>query len=267
MLITLLCSACGLWAAADAAVTTGTPAEVWQELEPGLELGRFSTGDAAADPAGDLVVLRVDPRLWELQLLSVAADDGVQNRTARAWCEEFGLVAAINAGMFQSDRRTHVGYLRVGGRVLSRHTNSYQSALALGPRRADLAPFRIFDLDVVPLAEVLEDYDDVAQNLRLIKRPGINRWSVQTRRWVEAALGEDTSGRALLIYCHTPYPMHELNALLLSLPLDLACAQHLEGGSDAQLYIAHEGLTATFKGGADKLVSWPFPNAIGVRRR
>lgn len=240
---------------------------VWQQLETGLELGRFSTRDTIPDPAGDLVVLRVDPQLWELRLLAVSAEEGAPNRSARAWCEDFGLVAAINAGMFQRDRRTHVGYLRVDGQVLSAHTNSYQSALALDPRRDGLAPFRIFDLDLVPLEEVLADYDDVAQNLRLIKRPGTNRWSKQTRRWAEAALGEDSTGRALLIYCDSPNPMHTLNGLLLALPLDLVCAQHLEGGNDAQFYIAHDKFTGGFKEGADKIVSWPIPNAIGVRRR
>jgi hypothetical protein len=244
-----------------------TDTSVWRQLEPGLELGRFATRDTLPDPEGDLVILRVDPQRWELRLLTATVGAGAKHRSARMWCEEFGLVAAINAGMFQRDRRTHVGYLQVGGEVLSAHTNSYLSAVAMGPRRSGLPPFRIFDLDIVPLTEVLADYNDVAQNLRLIKRPGTNRWSVQTRRWVEAALGEDGSGRALLIYCETPYPMYLLNGLLLALPLDLVCAQHLEGGGDAQFHVAHQHFTGGFQGAADKIVSWPIPNVIGVRRR
>ena len=87
---------------------------VWRQLEPGLDLGRFATRDTLPDPEGDLVVLRVDPQRWELRLLTAVVGDRAKQRSARAWCEEFGLVAAINAGMFQRDRRTHMGYLRVG---------------------------------------------------------------------------------------------------------------------------------------------------------
>ena len=31
--------------------------------------------------------------------------------------------------------------------------------------------------------------------------------------------------------------MHDLNNILLSLPIDLVCAQHLEGGPEAQMYV------------------------------
>jgi len=42
-----------------------------------------------------------------------------------------------------------------------------------------------------------EDYSSAIQNLRLIKKPGINVWNRQNRKWSEASIGEDDKGRIL----------------------------------------------------------------------
>ena len=182
-------------------------------------------------------------------------------------------MAAINAGMYQADYRTHSGYMRADGTVFSRGTNGYLSAAAFDPVNPKDPPFRLFDLDVDPLAEVLPRYRRVVQNLRLIKRPGENRWSSQERRWSEAALGEDHEGRVLLIFCGTPLLLDRLNEALLSLPLGLVAAQHLEGGTQAQLFIAAGGQTIELVGEYEGIFSapdpqrpaWPIPNVIGIR--
>jgi hypothetical protein len=109
----------------------------------------------------------------------------------------------------------------------------------------------------------------------MIKRPGENRWSAQERRWSEAALGEDREGRALLIFCGAPLPLDRLIAALLALPLGIVAAQHLEGGSQAQLFVSAGGRTVEFVGGYEGTfaasdpgrTARPIPNVIGVRQR
>ena len=49
--------------------------------------------------------------------------------------------------------------------------------------------------------------------------------------------GEDSKGRALFIFCRSPYAMRDFNKILCSLPIDLVCARHLEAGPEAQLYV------------------------------
>jgi len=235
------------------AVTTAR-GETWRELAPGLDLGRFASAGRVADPAGDLVVLRVDPERWELRYLSGRA------RTADRWCLDEDLAAAINAGMYQDDGRSHVGFLQVGGEVRHGWANHYQSALVLDPVSETDPLFRLVDLDTTPLDSLRTRWRTVAQNLRLVKRPGENRWSPQDRRWCEAALGEDGEGRALLIHCRTPRSMHELIAILLALPLDLVAAQHLEGGQHAQLSV--RGVDDPAAAAAP-----PVPNVLGVAPR
>ena len=245
---------------------SGSPAgssAIWRQLEPGLELARFSVADTAAAPDGELVVLRIDPVAWRLELHAADAASGPRARAARDWCAEFHLTAAINAGMYQEDGRTHVGYLACDDHLHSALPNGYQSAAAFAPRQEGLPPFRIFDLDETPLAAITADYRCVVQNLRLIKRPREVRWHLRDRRWREAALGEDGAGRALFIYCQAALTMPDFGELLLALPLDLQAAQHLEGGAEAQLHVAHPAADTALRA-EGRWLAWPVPNVLGV---
>jgi len=104
----------------------------------------------------------------------------------------------------------------------------------------------------------------------LIKRPGENRWSQQDRSWSEAALGEDDQGRVLFIFCGSPYSMYDFNKLLLSLPIGVVSAQHLEGGPQAQLYLKHGETVVNMSGNYESGIvegddfTWPIPNVIGI---
>lgn len=255
------------------ATVAGATESPWVLLGTGLELGRFPLSGHGY-PGAVVHVLRIDPRGWELTLHGIPSGESV-GHTVREWSRREGLVAAINAGMYQADYRTHSGYMRADGTVLSRGTNSYLSAAAFGPVDPHDPSFRIFDLEDDPLAAVLPRYRRVVQNLRLVKRPGENRWSPQERRWSEAALGEDREGRALLIFCGAPLPLDRLIEALLALPLGLVAAQHLEGGTQAQFFVAAGGQTIELVGGYEGIIpatetsrlAWPIPNVIGVRAR
>ena len=242
--------------------------EAWQVLEPGLELGLFDSRSAGAadEERADLVVLRVDPVRWQLKVLACGPDEAVPNLDSWDWCRRHGLVAAINAGMYQADHRTHVGYFKVQGEVINGGINDYLSVAAMDPLDPADPPFRIFDLDEHRLAEVAARYGTVVQNLRLIKRSAENRWQPSPERWREAALAEDGAGRCLLIYCDRRMSMYEFNELLMQLPLDLVAAQHLEGSGPAKLWIDHPLV------GADMLPDGRnpgslLPNILGVAPR
>ena len=237
--------------------------DTWQELETGLEIAHFDSRTHAADPKGDLMVLRVEPRIFSLQLFTTGRETKDSGRNVARWCRDQGLVAAINAGMYQADMRTHVGFCQVDGKVINGFANDYLSVAAFGPVDQADPPFRIFDLDETPLNEILARYKNVVQNLRLIKRGGENRWQPATDQWREAALAEDRRGRALLIYCRTAWSMHEFNEILLALPLQVVAAQHLEGRSPARIWIDHPA----YKAGPEAPAPGPkLPNVIGVVR-
>jgi hypothetical protein len=257
--------------------TSGIAEGVWESLEPGMDLGRFSGTRPNRSDDSRITVLRIDPERWSLEFVGLSLSGEEQAKTAKQWSKAHRFNAAINAGMFATDHQTHVGYLRFRGHVNNDNVNSYRSVAAFDPRRDSLPSFRIFDLDSpgVSLQAIHRDYASMVQNLRLIKRPGQNRWQRQDRRWSEAALGEDGSGRILFIFSPTPYNMHDLNNELLNLGIGLVAAQHLEGGSQAQLYLDAGGVELELAGGQgnafdeahDLSVAWPIPNVLGVRPR
>jgi hypothetical protein len=249
----------------------------WQTLAPGMEIKYFKATQPSVVGDSRIAVLRMDPNLWELEFAGASQTGEGAAHTAREWCEKRKFTAAINAGMFLDDGKTHLGYMRFREHVNNRRANSYQSVAAFDPRDGKLPRFRIFDLDEsgVTLQNILRDYASAAQNLRLVKHPGANRWSQQSNQWSEAALGEDSAGRILFIYSRSPFSMHDLIQELLASGIGLVAAQHLEGGPEAQLYL-HAGGTelemfgsyeTSFKPNDDNAAAWPVPNVLGVRPR
>jgi len=197
--------------------------------------------------------------------------------TARQWCEKYNLTAAINAGMYLGDLKTHCGYMKQGDHFNNARevTKDYRSVAAFQPRVDSLPHFRIYDLDEDSLGAITPLYDHVAQNIRLIKHTGENRWPARPRRWSEAALGEDSSGNVLFIFSRSPYTMYDFNELVLSLPIGLVAAQHLEGGPEAQMYLRHGDIGVSVSGSYEtgfnetdiSMNAWPVPNVIGIKKK
>ncbi|MEA3348648.1 MAG: phosphodiester glycosidase family protein [Pseudomonadota bacterium] len=250
----------------------------WTPLAPGMELGSFAASKPSLVGDSRITILRINPKLWELVLTGKSWGTETKNQTAKGWCESHGFTAAINAGMFGDNYETHLGYLASKGHVNNGHVNKYMSVAAFGPKPEKKLPeFRIFDLDdpAVTMESILSDFSSVVQNLRLIKRPGENRWSQQDKMWSEAALGEDSSGRILFIFSRSPFSMHNLNLELLGLGISLVAAQHLEGGPEAQLYLRIGAVTyemfgsyeTAFCENDENTASWLIPNVIGIRPR
>jgi len=242
-----------------------------------MEIRRVQTRKQSTLGDSKITVLRIDPALWELEVTGILQTGEAAGHTGREWARKQKYTAVINAGMFEMDQKTHLGYVRSRDHVYNSRVNKYQSVMAFDPRAGkSVPPFRIFDLDPpASLPTVVEDYASAVQNLRLIKRPGINQWGKQAKEWSEAAVGEDSDGHLLFIYSRSPFSMHDLNQELLASGIGIVAAQHMEGGPEAQLYV-HVGDTelemfgsyeTSFKENDQNDVAWPVPNVIGVRSR
>ena len=257
-----------------ALIASGAPE--WQTLAPGMEL-RYVTPHGASGSNSAITILRIDPKQWELALLGTSQTGELAGHTAREWCMKGKFTAAINAGMFSTDGKSHIGYMRNGEYVNSSKRNSYQSVAAFNPHDGGTAAFRIFDLDApgVSFEGILKDYGAVVQNLRLIKRAGVNAWPSQDKKWSEAALAEDDRGRILFIFLREPFSMHDLNQELLGAGIGIVAAQHLEGGPEAQLYFRAGGVEkemfgsygASLRVNGESTIPWPIPNVLAVRPR
>ena len=222
---------------------------------------------------GLLHVVRVAPGLARVEAVLASQQGGVRH-TAGEWCRKANLAVAINSGMFGSDGLTNIGYLRTGKHLNNPRWNGYRAALCLYPSRKDRPILRWLDLSSKTPDPSLREYALVVQNLRLVKAPGQNCWGPNVKRWSEAAVAADGNGRLLFLFLRSPYSMPEFNRLILSLPLGVHQAMHVEGGPEASLSIHSGGidldLCGSYESGFEpddgNRIQWPIPNVLGVRR-
>jgi hypothetical protein len=257
-------------------ITSDTHAyDTWKKLATGLELGTFETQFNKTPIDSTITILRIDPKLWDFKLMSLSETKEKGDLSVWEWCKKYKLTAGINAGMFAEDYSTHIGYMKSANHVNSSKVTSYKSVAAFSPKVKNIPSFRIFDLEDKSITEIKKQYSCVVQNLRLIKRPGVNKWSQQNKKWSEVALGEDKSGNVLFIFCRYPYSMYDFNRILLKLPINLVAAQHLEGGPEAQLYVNAGGIEINKNGSYETSFNendsidsnMPVPNIIGIVKR
>lgn len=248
---------------------------IWIKIDDGLFIGNFTANHKSIVSDSKITIVKIDPEIYSLQLLCAKEYEGI-SLTAKEWCEKFGLMATVNAGMFQADYLSNVGYMKNFKHVNNSSIRTdYYSVSAFNPINQDIPEFRMYDIDNVDMKTIINNYNTVIQNLRLIKRPGENRWSQQAKIWSEVALGEDRDGNVLFIFCRSPYSMHDLNNILIELPIDIVCAQHLEGGPEVSLYLSWNGFNIDKFGSYETSFNeqdknnhaWSIPNVIGLQKK
>ncbi len=245
----------------------------WTNRAAGVEYAQYPFGEKQT-ASSVLHVVRINPRRARLVALSQGKHDS-HGRTAQQWCEDFGLVAVINAGMYDVDLITHVGYMKTPAAVNNKRWNkTYESVLLLDSTAASLPPAVIMDRSDLN-ETILKSFGTVIQNLRLIKNPGINVWKQQSRAWSEAAIAQDHSGNILFLFSRKPYTMFEFNEKLLQTDLNIVRAMHVEGGPEASLSLCTDTKTLHLAGkseasfqdiGEENMEQFVIPNVVGVKR-
>jgi hypothetical protein len=258
---------------AGAGRPTGS-ASLWQQLEPGLELGIFPS-PRPADVGDSLIrVLRIDPERYRFHLVNASADKNVRLRTARQWSRKYGLSAAINASMYQTDYKTSVSLMRTTGHVNNPRLSRDMAILGFDRRQPDIPHVKIIDRQCDDFDTWKTRYGTLVQSIRMISCTGKNVWTRQDQKWSTAAVASDRRDRILFIYVASPYRTHDLINILKMLPIGIDRAMYVEGGPQAQLYINAGGKEHEYAGGyeisgqlmnADSLnLSGPIPNVIGI---
>lgn len=245
---------------------------IWTKIDNGLFYAELMSNKESLVGDSKITVIRINPKLYSLKLLT-ASELNEKGMTAQNWVEKYDLICAINAGMFQTDYKSNVGYMKNYNHINNVKKNiKYLSIAAFNPVDKNSFPFKIFDSDETNLNQIIKSYNTVIQNLRLIKRSGDNRWKKQNKKWSEVALGQDKEGNILFIFSRSPFSMYEFNENLLSFPIDIVCAQHLEGGPEASLYLNHRDIEIIrmgsyeigFNENDNNKEYWPIPNVIGL---
>jgi hypothetical protein len=84
----------------------------------------------------------------------------------------------------------------------------------------------------------------------------------------------DREGRVIFVFSRHPYSMRAFTDRLLSLPLGISAAMHVEGGPEASLSIHAGGVDIDLNGSYetgfnendDERQQWPIPNLLAVPR-
>ncbi len=274
LFITLLMSLGSFVANAEQQAQKSSPenSSAWQQLAPGLELGEFTAPHASDFGDSKVRVLRIDPQRYRLRLLNASASKNGRPLTAKQWSQQNGLVAAINASMYQEDYKSSVSLMRTRAHVNNPRLSKDMTILAFDRKVADVPLVKLIDRQCEDIKVWQKKYTTMIQSIRMISCTGENVWAQQPQKWSTAAIGVDQQNRILFIHVGSPYSTHDLINILKRLPLDISRAMYAEGGPQAQMYIntgRHEyefvgSYEIDIQGDMKKLISRPVPNVVGI---
>ena len=244
----------------------------WQELAPGLDLGIFSAPLPSEIGDSKIRVLRIDPQRYKFRLLSASAFENGRALSAKQWSQQNGLVAAINASMYQEDYKSSVSLMRSGAHINNPRLSKDMTILAFDSKSAEVPLVKIIDRECEDFKVWQKKYRTMVQSIRMISCTGKNVWTKQPQKWSTAAIGIDNRDRVLFIHVGSPYSTHDLIGFLKKMPLNISRAMYAEGGPQAQMYIntgdqEHEFVGSyeiELQGNMTKLISRPVPNVVGI---
>jgi uncharacterized protein YigE (DUF2233 family) len=247
----------------------------WRKVEDGLFLAQFDPRYEAPVKDSKVIILKINPTYYSFKLLC-ASELGKIRLTPKEWCKKYNLIAAINAGMYQKDGLTNVGYMKNYFHLNNPRLNSaYKAVLAFNRADFSVPEIQIIDLKCQDFEKLKPKYQTFIQSIRMISCNQENVWSKQDRRWSLAVLGVDKEGSVLFIFSEAPYSGYDFNNMLLSLPLSIFNATYLEGGPEASLYFSETGIELEkvgiyrtgLNGSAVRSGAHPIPNVIGIIKK
>jgi hypothetical protein len=249
-----------------------TSKNIWRQLMPGLELGSFVPARNPGSEDATVKVLRIDLKYFEFRLLNASSQTSKERKPVKDWVIGHGMVAGINASMYQKNNLTSVSYMKTRDHTNSTWVSKDRAFLAFDPKDKALPVAKIFDRDCDDFKKVREQYRSVIQSIRMVSCDGKNVWAPQAKKWSTAAIGMDAKGRMLFIHARWPNSTHDFINILLSLPIDIKRAMYVEGGKDAQLYIntgkEEFEFIGNYRTAVDSTngntIAWPVPNVVGI---
>ncbi len=246
----------------------------WRNLEKGLDIGIFQAPKKSALGDSLIRILRADINYFGLRLLNTSSKDQAKRQSVKDWVNKNGLVAAINASLYQKDLISSTSHMKTRQHTNNAWVSKDKTILAFDPTDKSLPPVRIIDRDCEDFNKLRKLYGSLIQSIRMVSCQGKNMWGPQAKMQSTAAVGLDRQNRVLFIHVRSPYTTHDLINMLLELPVDLKQAMYVEGGADAQLYIntgkeKHEFIGSYSSGSREhdeNIFSNSVPNVLGLVR-
>jgi len=242
----------------------------WKEADEGLLVAEFES--VFDNGPYEITVVKIDPERYSFQLLC-ATELGKESLTTKEWALKYQMLAAVNAGMFQQNGLTSVGFMKNFGHVNNPRLSKANTILAFNPVGENLPEIQLIDRECQDFNDLRQKYQSFVQSIRMISCSQQNVWGRQDSKWSTLAVGMDFQGNILFLFSRTPLSVHDFIDILLSLPLSLKSAMYLEGGPQASLYLSTSRMTLErygVWGGLEKnslQFPLPVPNVIGISKK
>jgi exopolysaccharide biosynthesis protein len=208
----------------------------WRSLEPGLEFTTIRGEPFCRRGSADIAVLRMDPRRFRIGVRHYSSETGGEPLGILEWRRRSQALAVFNAGQYYPDLQ-YMGLLVSDGSVISRRRHpEYQAALVSEPVSGP-ADARVLDLTVDRIDLREPQWREVAQSFMLFDRNGELRVRKTDRVANRTIVGEDASGRVLVVTTEGGYKLWELAQLLQASALGLNHAMCMDGGAEAKLCV------------------------------
>ena len=247
---------------------------VWKQVDTGLAVAEFDAPLKSESGDSRVTVVRIDPAYYEFKLLC-ASEHGRKKKTVEEWCTEFQLVGAVNAGMYQENGITSVGYMRNFVHVNNPRISRDNSVLAFHPVDSGVPEVQLIDRECQDLDSLKRKYNSMVQSIRMISCERQNVWSQQPVKWSIVAIASDAGGNILFLTARSPYSVHDFIDIVLSLPLSVQNTMYLEGGPQASLFVStgdfrlekYGSMETGFDEAGPLQFALPIPNVIGIAKK
>lgn len=248
---------------------------IWTKLDEGLFLTQLTPKVKSKYGDSKITVLKINPKNYSFNMMS-ASEYGGSLLTAKEWAEKYDLAAVVNAGMFDEDYLSNVGFMQNYSHVNNPNfKKGYNAILAFNPKSNGVPQVQIIDPKCQDFNKLKDKYNSFSQSLRMVDCKQKNTWSQQSKMWSTAALGMDKEGNVLFVHSRSPFTVHDFIDNLLSAQIDIRNTMYLEGGPEASLYInlpnGKLGLVGSYETGFNENDNnkkfWQLPNVIGIKKK
>lgn len=247
---------------------------IWQNLDSGLFFSEIISPIKSSLGDSKVTILKVDPKYYDFKLIS-ARENNEDIKSLKDWAKIKGLIAAINAGLYQEDGKTNVGFMKNYNFINNGFLNKGNTILAFNRKDTTVPKIQIIDLKCQNWEELKNKYNTYTQCIRMMDCNQKNTWKQQDRKYSMSVIAIDEFGNALFIFTHSPYSVHDFIDILKLLPLDIYNAMYLEGAAPASFYLNANGLEIEKSGNfkyeseenEDKGAAWKLPNIIGIVKK
>lgn len=248
----------------------------WLKLAPGLDYAYAEAPIACNIWDAHFSILRADSSFYQATILS-SKHSQKPKRTAREWAKDENFTAVINAGMYQMDHATNVGYMNAACSLNNSRFSKDKAFFATERKTSGkgIPSWQIIDRECQDWEQLIKQYCSVTQSIRMLNCDRNNVWGQQQKYWSMVAIGTDSQGRLLFLFCRSPYSVHDFIDMAKELPIDLQRCMYLEGGPEASFYVQTPdtsiGKMGSYETGFfesdDNSDFWSIPNVIGLRAK